>query len=221
MRHDPLRFATFVLGTFALSYYIGLLLQALRVWRRIGRCPVPALTEGGARNQAHLAAALLWPLPALLWAYDPGRFSRLPALAFLENWPCRLLGLLCLCSACAAAASALAELGEAWRLGVERAPVPLPSPGFVRSGIYGSIRHPIYSAVWLGSLGFFLMAPHLLFALLWAGSGAALLAQALHEEKALARRLGRPYQDYLARTGRFFPIIWGRSMPAPRDTPGA
>ena len=203
MRHDPERFVTFVLGTFMFAYWLGLALQTARVWKRIGRCPIPALTEGGAANTLHAAAAWLWPVPVLSWASCPSCLRGLPRIPPLENWPVRLLGLLALCLSAAMLVTAGAELGDSWRMGVEQdAPVRLS-----RTGIYGSIRHPMYGGGWLALFGMFLLAPNLLFAMLWCAGSSLVIVLAEREDRELEERLGDEFRDYASRTGRFFPLL--------------
>lgn len=200
MRQDPERFVTFVLGAFVFMYYFGLAAQVFRVWRKIGRSPVnwgPSLLE-----RIRVAGAFLWPLPILAWAHCPECFRGMPHFTALENWPVRLLGLLFVCLAGALVATAYAELGEHWRIGVD----PANTAGFVRTGIYGSIRHPVYAALWLVLFGFFLLAPNLLLALVWALGSSAAAAQADAEDRHLAQTFGKAYRDYSLVTGKFFPL---------------
>lgn len=202
MRADPERFVTFVLGAFAFLYYFGLGAQTFRVWRKIGRSPV--IWGSSLFERIRVAGAFLWPLPVLAWAHCPECFQGLPRFAALENWPVRLLGLLLVCLAGALVSVAYAELSEHWRVGVD----PTNTAGFVRTGIYGSIRHPVYAALWLALFGFFLMAPNLFLALVWALGGSAAIAQADLEERHLSLTFGRTYRDYCLVTGKFFPLFW-------------
>jgi protein-S-isoprenylcysteine O-methyltransferase Ste14 len=202
MRDDPERFVTFVLGTFVFLYYFGIGLQIVRVWRKIGRSPV--LWGTNALERVRVGGVFFWPLPALLWAHCPECFRGLPRIALLENLGVRLLGLLLVCLAGALVTTAYNELGEHWRIGVD----PSDASGFVRSGIYGSIRHPVYAALWLVLFGFFLLAPNLLLALLWALGSSAASAQADHEDRHLAQTYGKLYRDYMLVTGKFFPLLF-------------
>jgi protein-S-isoprenylcysteine O-methyltransferase Ste14 len=78
----------------------------------------------------------------------------------------------------------------------------------VTSGIYGLMRHPLYTAVFCGSLG---------WALLWASWPAAVAAalclgpvfdaKARIEERALRRRFPE-YAEYAARVKRFVPGVY-------------
>lgn len=179
------------------AYYLGLFLQTTRVWRLIGHCPIRFSASAGGP-----AAALVWPLPVLAWAHCPGCLRGVPCWSVLENWPVRLAGLLSLCAAAALWTTAYAELGGHWRIGID----PEAPPGFVTAGVYASFRHPVYTAFWLSLLGVFLMAPNLLFAMLWAGGASLIARQAAREEAHLAERFGKAYKDYANRTGRFFPL---------------
>lgn len=77
----------------------------------------------------------------------------------------------------------------------------------VTDGIYGSIRHPIYTGLMLGILGGELVVgSYLVF-------GVILLAlfgyiQAKREEKLLTSHFGESYKHYMKRTKMFFPYLW-------------
>jgi len=202
VRHDPERFVTFVLGAFALLYYFGVSAQIARVHRKLGRSPV--MWGATALERAKVLAAFLWPLVVLAWAHSPQSFAGLPHFPRLENWPVRLLGVLLLSLGVALATIAYGELGEHWRIGVD----PSQKSTIVRAGIYASIRHPVYSALWLMLLGFFLLAPNLLFALLWAGGSSVITAQADAEERHMTRLHGKAYRDYCLTSGKFFPLFF-------------
>ena len=202
MRQYPEPFVTVAVSVIALLYYCGIGAQILRVRRIIRRSPV--MWGATPLERLRTLGVFLWPLPALTWARSPGWFSGLPHVALLENWGARLLGLLLVMLAGAMATAAYGALGEHWRIGVD----PADASGFVRAGIYGTIRHPVYAALWLVLLGFFLLAPNLLLALLWALGSSAASAQADLEDRHLAQAYGKAYRDYMLVTGKFFPLIY-------------
>ncbi len=86
-------------------------------------------------------------------------------------------------------------------------PKPLVSTRLVQTGIYRILRHPLYTAVFCGSVG---------WALLW-GSGAALLAavalgrlfdaKARKEERWLREQFPE-YSGYQQRVRRFIPWLY-------------
>jgi protein-S-isoprenylcysteine O-methyltransferase Ste14 len=101
-------------------------------------------------------------------------------------------------------------------LGTHRVPLALwhqkddAPQSIVTYGAYGKIRHPFYASFLMAFLAAFLYAPQ-------AGTLATLLAgflilngTAAREERRLsASEFGADYQAYIARTGRFFPRIFG------------
>ena len=79
----------------------------------------------------------------------------------------------------------------------------------VARGIYRSIRHPMYAAIFLGVFAQALLLPN------WIAGPSALVAFTLmftlrlrNEERMLVEKFGQPYQDYMTRTKRLIPGIW-------------
>jgi|SRR5579859_122794 len=79
----------------------------------------------------------------------------------------------------------------------------------VARGIYRSIRHPMYAAIFLGVFAQALLLPN------WIAGPGALVAFTLmftlrlrREERMLVEKFGQPYQDYMVRTKRLIPGIW-------------
>jgi protein-S-isoprenylcysteine O-methyltransferase Ste14 len=109
----------------------------------------------------------------------------------------------------ALAIAALCGIAGARALGRNLTPFPKPDPAarFVQSGIYSLMRHPLYTAVILATLG---------WGLVWGcvpglGLGLALIpffdAKARREERWL--RLQFPeYGDYEGRVSRFIPWVY-------------
>lgn len=99
-------------------------------------------------------------------------------------------------------------IAGAWVLGRNLTPYPRPRADseLVRRGIYGRVRHPLYTSVMLASLG---------WALLWQ-SGAALVpalvlipffdAKARREEQWLREKFAG-YAEYARHVPRFIPRI--------------
>ncbi len=86
-------------------------------------------------------------------------------------------------------------------------PRPLPQAMLVRRGIYGRVRHPLYTSVSLLALGWGLAWgswPALLVAALL---GVFFDAKARHEERWLRERFP-DYADYQRRVRRFLPGIY-------------
>lgn len=76
----------------------------------------------------------------------------------------------------------------------------------ITHGIYRSIRHPMYAAIWIWCLAQGLLLEN------WLAGWWALVAFAVmyfvrvpREERMMQDFFGRAYQDYARRTGRLFP----------------
>ena len=100
-------------------------------------------------------------------------------------------------------------LAGAVNLGRNLTPFPKPSAGgrLVQTGIYGLIRHPLYTAVFCGSVGWALVWrswPALLTALALA---PLLDAKARREERWLRQQF-LEYSDYERRVRRFVPWVY-------------
>jgi protein-S-isoprenylcysteine O-methyltransferase Ste14 len=98
-----------------------------------------------------------------------------------------------------------ADLGTNWSNSLELR----ENHQLVLSGIYKSIRHPMYAAIFVYAL-----AQALLLANWVAGPGCLvafilmLVFRLRPEERIMLGRFGKPYQDYMVKTKRFIPGIW-------------
>nr|MDO8100514.1 isoprenylcysteine carboxylmethyltransferase family protein [Candidatus Njordarchaeota archaeon] len=92
------------------------------------------------------------------------------------------------------------HFAEAWR------PAKTGS-GFVSTGIYSRIRHPLYSG------GFIYLTALILFFQTWFGlvlmipAFVIMVRAASAEEKFLKEKFGKEYEMYVKRTGRFLPKL--------------
>jgi protein-S-isoprenylcysteine O-methyltransferase Ste14 len=110
-------------------------------------------------------------------------------------------GLLLIASGCGLAGTS--------SLGRNLTPFPKPSAGnrLVRTGIYGLMRHPLYTAVFCGAVG---------WALVWRSWPALLAALALapffdakaRQEECWLRQQFPEYSEYEQRVRRFVPWIY-------------
>lgn len=95
-----------------------------------------------------------------------------------------------------------AQLGRFWSAGLSLA----PDQALVHTGVYATIRHPMYAAHWLWAIGQSLMVHN------WLGGPLVLLGLGLlytgrvgREEAMLRARFGAEYDRYRERTGRLIP----------------
>lgn len=97
-------------------------------------------------------------------------------------------------------AAAQAQMGLAWRVGIDSAPTALAT-----TGLFAVVRNPIYAGMLLAVAGVFLVTPSLFTALLGAELALWIALQARLEEAHLLRMHGDSYARYCARVGRFVP----------------
>ena len=114
-----------------------------------------------------------------------------------------------LCGMVFLAASAIGGIGGTMALGRNLTPFPKPSVGahLVQHGIYGLIRHPLYTAVICAALGWSLIRSS------WPAFAVSLVlalffdAKARHEERWLRQQFS-DYPGYEGRVRRFIPWIY-------------
>ena len=96
------------------------------------------------------------------------------------------------------------EMGDAWRIGVDEQ----KTTTLVRTGVFGRVRNPIYTAMFTFGIGIALLTPNLV-----AFVGFVLLVATIElqvrrvEEPHLLRTHGDAYREYTASVGRFIPGI--------------
>ncbi|KLO30245.1 isoprenylcysteine carboxyl methyltransferase [Mycobacterium haemophilum] len=96
------------------------------------------------------------------------------------------------------------QMGDAWRIGVDEQEATM----LVRTGVFGRVRNPIYTAMFIFGLGIALVTPNLV-----AIAGFVLLVATTEvqvrrvEEPYLLRTHGDSYRAYTATVGRFIPGV--------------
>ncbi len=78
----------------------------------------------------------------------------------------------------------------------------------VTTGIYHSIRHPMYTSLLALALGAYLKDVTIVTTVLFAGTTLALVATALTEERENIARFGDEYREYRKTTKRFIPFLF-------------
>ena len=98
-----------------------------------------------------------------------------------------------------------ADLGTYWSVTLE----VRENHQLITSGVYRSIRHPMYTSLFLYSIGQVLALPN------WVAGPSYLVPFAIlfalrvtAEEKMMLETFGSQYAEYMARTKRLLPGIW-------------
>ncbi len=124
-----------------------------------------------------------------VWFDDP--FSALHIL----SWIALIISLLL-------AISGFRELGFKDALG------DLESGELKESGIYSSMRHPLYSSLLFLAFGAFLKGPSLFTSILMVGVIVTLMSTVRSEEEANLLKFGDKYDAYMKRTKMLVPFIF-------------
>ncbi|BBY61501.1 methyltransferase family protein [Mycolicibacterium sarraceniae] len=129
------------------------------------------------------------------------------ALPILIAWWIQLTGIVFAVAGTATMVWAQLDMGDSWRIGVDDG----ETTTLVRTGLFGRVRNPVFTAMLLFGAGLVLITPNILaliaFALL---AGTIELQVRVVEEPYLLRVHGRAYRDYAATVGRFIPGVGRR-----------
>ena len=132
-----------------------------------------------------------------------------PWLADEPHWPAPwnvmagVLGLLLMLLGALVAGVGVLNLGR----NLSPLPEPKSDTKLVETGLYGWVRHPIYSGLIMGCFGWGLYNHSLLTLLLAVGVFIFFDIKARREERMMAARLAG-YRDYMQRVRRFIPYIY-------------
>jgi protein-S-isoprenylcysteine O-methyltransferase Ste14 len=149
-------------------------------------------------------------LLALAWLafFVPLVWVAAPVFAFADYplHPLPLLaGVVCLAVGLWLFARSHADLGTNWSITLE----VREKHQLVTQGIYQTVRHPMYSALLLYSLGQALVVPN------WIAGPSYFVAMAVlfvfrlgPEERMMLEEFGKDYEAYMARTKRLVPGVW-------------
>jgi protein-S-isoprenylcysteine O-methyltransferase Ste14 len=137
----------------------------------------------------------------LIWVASPVfRFAEYPlrAVPLAAGMMCYVIGLWLFYRS-------HADLGKNWSITLE----VREGHRLITHGVYRAVRHPMYSALALYSVGQALVIPN------WVAGVSNLVAFAVlfalrvgAEEKMMGRQFGNEYDSYSARTRRLIPGIW-------------
>jgi protein-S-isoprenylcysteine O-methyltransferase Ste14 len=197
-----------------LVYWGGVVVQARRIRRHIGRSP--NLKPKGPKEKALWFG---WFMVILVWIGQPFLVGAtvtgmpLALLPGLLNPAGLAAGLALIVLGYAGTLWTYAAMGDAWRIGIDAK----EKTSLVSVGPFRWVRHPIYSlqVVMLAGAALLLPTPASLAALLT--HLFCVRIKAADEERFLAGVHGTVYRDYLSRTGGLFPKLYGGRTPGTND----
>lgn len=194
-------FTRHFLGSFFLLIGILFACRALGLYARLGFSHINYGATGSATWwNRHLfngfrAAILVVCLVRMVWPIDPW----LGIIPWLYHPAILVSGVAMLLCSFGLASYLQAYMHADWRSGIDLD----HAPNLITSGPYARSRNPLFLAVILGQLGFFLALPSL-FSLVCLVVGVWVIRrQALAEEVALSVHYGEPYRQYRQRVPRW------------------
>lgn len=165
-------------------------------FRGISGRPLSVEWFAGVGFVVAMAAAVFAPILQLLGVLAP--------LTLLDRPWLNIAGIVLAVGGIAATLYAQVDMGDSWRIGVDAD----ETTTLVRSGAFGWVRNPVFTAMIVFGVGLASITPNLL-----AVIGLALLIVTIElqvrvvEEPYLLATHGDVYRDYLAGVGRFVPGV--------------
>ncbi len=203
MAADELLLRKAVVAGSGLVYWAGVLIQARRVRKQIGRSPNMTPRTGKER-----LLWLGWLLVIATWIGQPFIAGE-NAWVFVRLCP-RMMhvalmftGLALVVTGYAGTLWCYAIMGAAWRIGVDEK----EKNQLVTTGPFARVRHPIYALQVLMLAGALLLLPTACSLVLLAFHLLCLWVKATDEEAYLVTVHGNAYRAHIARTGRIFPKL--------------
>jgi uncharacterized membrane protein (DUF485 family) len=187
-----------------LIYWAGVLIQARRVRKQIGRSP--NMTPRGKKEHFLWIG---WLLVIVAWIGQPFLVGGESALAPVRLMPALVhpmglvLGITLVIAGYAGTLWCYAIMGTAWRIGVDQQ----ERNTLVTTGPFSRVRHPIYALQVVMLAGALCLLPTICSLVTLAFHLACVWLKAADEENYLVATHGDSYRRHLARTGRLFPKL--------------
>ena len=202
MTPEELFFRRVVVSASGLLYWGGVLIQARRVRKQIGRSP--NLKPRGSREKALWIG---WFIVILTWIGQPfliNSNTSSPALHVFDSLPHLvglILGLSLVAMGYVGTLWCYMAMGDTWRIGINAK----EKTTLVSNGPYLWVRHPIYLFQIVMLAGAALLLPTAASFGILAIHYFCVQIKAADEEKYLETVHGEAYRNYQSRTGGLFP----------------
>jgi protein-S-isoprenylcysteine O-methyltransferase Ste14 len=169
--------------------------------RRAARMGVARSTGGsGDRMALTIAAIGQFLIPAIYVVTGQPAFADHP-FSPLQGW----LGLIALLAALALFRMTHKQLGRNWSVSLETR----ASHSLVTDGLYGYVRHPMYSSFLLSAIAQALLLPNWIAgASGLVGIGVLFFYRVGREERLMTETFGEDYRAYMRRTARIVPWVY-------------
>jgi len=185
-----------VVSASGLIYWGGVIVQARRVRKKIGR--TPNLKPKGTKERVLWVG---WMIVIFGWIAQPFFVSGAGFLPELVHPAALVSGIVLIVLGYLATLWCYAAMGAAWRIGIDTG----GTSSLVQAGPYRRMRHPIYSFQMVMLLGAALLLPTAVSLVILVLHFICASIKASDEEVHLTAVFGGEYREYMTRSGRFFP----------------
>ena len=193
---------TLLLIFFIAFFLLACVIRAVLVYRSTGINPLVLLRTQDAYGYVSMAFTVLvlgCAAVVTLLAFVPHASNWLGVIAPLEITFIKGLGWFCLVVSLLGMVIAQAQMGASWRMGIDSA----NRTELVSKGLFTISRNPIFLAVRVALLGFFLVAPNAATLALLAAAEVIIQVQVRLEEKHLLGLHGSAYEQYFSKVPRW------------------
>jgi len=184
----------YLLTTFVWRSYV--------VWKKTGINPFTFRNSDTAHDFVGRVFKLTFALVVLVvlvYALSPDAYAYLAPIGWVEHASLQWIGVACLLLSLAWTIIAQAQMGEAWRIGIDnqhRTPL-------VQTGIFRISRNPIYIGVVITLAGVFLIIPNALTLLIVIVGLVLIGVQVRLEEEHMRKMYPKQYAEYCRRVRRW------------------
>lgn len=190
----PLYLFVYILVAFVWRSYV--------VWKHTGINPVTFKGSDNAHDFVGRVFKLLFVLILLVvfvYSFFPYAYVYTAPIQWLEHRWLRLIGVLLLLLSLLWIVLAQAQMGEAWRIGIDTEHRTF----LVQNGLFAISRNPIFFGMMVTLLGLFLTLPNAITLLTFVLGVVLIGVQVRLEEEYLAQLHPEAYSDYLRRVRRW------------------
>ena len=159
---------------------------------------------GGKHGSALFGSTFfLWTILILIYAFHYDSIKWFYEISLIAHSWITISGMIIMCLGFLLNILFTRSVGKSIKTGV----IKNIKPELITTGIYRNIRNPGYLAFVLAVFGTFLIIPSILTLALFLFTAIVSYRQAVKEEKNLFKMYGDEYENYIKKTGRFFPKL--------------
>ncbi len=187
---------------FFVFFVIAVAARSIVVWKKTGINPFPLKETDdvyGFIRFALIPAFLLILLSISCFSFFPQAYQYIAPISWLENYWIKVTGLLFLITALVWIIIAQIQMGESWRVGIDKE----NKTELIQKGLFTVSRNPIFFGMRMMFAGFFLTMPNAITLMTFGVGDVLIQMQVRIEEEHLTRLHGEKYDEYRKQVRRW------------------